>query len=125
MFDSLMNADGQEWQTKAFDCNLDVYSIGDTIPADTAMTYQVEVCAGGGSVFDGTRWFKESLATVRSNILVSVDDARDDSLPLVGFSGGLIKSAWNEQTNEPGCPRQACFTCPGNRCYAKSNGASR
>ena len=87
MFDSLYDAQEREWQTKAFDCNLDVYRVGDTIPADCAATYQVEIGCTEGS------WpnydFIDSYATIRDNVLSSIHDSRDESLPLLDYGGHL------------------------------------
>jgi len=46
MFDSLFDSKGREWQTKAFDCLLDEYRVGDLMPEADASTYQVEVLGG-------------------------------------------------------------------------------
>jgi hypothetical protein len=91
MFDRIYDATGREWQTKAFDCNLDTWVIGDTITADCAASYQVEVISSDGSSFRGDFRLTESLATVRDNVVVAVPDDRDPSLPLVAYSGGLLE----------------------------------
>lgn len=83
MFDSLYDADGQEWQTKAFDCQLDTYRVGDTIKAGFRGTYQVEV-------FGGPRPSVESFATIRRGTLAAVPDARDPRLPLLDYSGRFV-----------------------------------
>lgn len=85
MFDSLYDAKSNEWQTKAFDCDLDNYGIGDPIPADGALTFQVEIL---GERDGGFPW---SLATVRNGVLEAVDVDRDPTLPLVGYSGGVLE----------------------------------
>jgi hypothetical protein len=91
MFDSLYDADGREWQTKAFDCNLDVYRIGDTVPADCAATYQVEVMTSDGDWRNRT--FTDSLATVRDGVLSTIPDQRDERLPLLNYSGHVVAPA--------------------------------
>lgn len=85
MFDSLISEKGAEWQTKAFDCNLDEYAIGDQISADGPHSFQVEVI---GDV-DGE--FPWSLATIRDGLLESVGDRRDHRLPLLGYGGVLLE----------------------------------
>ena len=87
MFDSLFDGSGHEWQTKAYDCLLDEYRIGDPVPVIIDAypdTYQVEVLGGPGpgSV--------DSFATVRGNHLHEVPAGRDPSLPLINFSGHLV-----------------------------------
>ena len=86
MFDSLNDAEGVEWQTKAFDCDLDRWTIGDRIATDEdyPATYQVEVIGG-------VPW--NALATIRDGVLVAVPTERDKSLPLVGYHGGIQESA--------------------------------
>jgi hypothetical protein len=86
MFDSLYDADGREWQTKAFDRNLDEYRIGDVIPADCAASYQVEIYCGFRDDY------RESLATIRSGVLVAIDDQRDQRLPLIDWGGHLVRT---------------------------------
>lgn len=91
MFDSLHDEDGHEWQTKAFDCNLDVYKIGDRMsrsdfPASYPHTYQVEVLGG-----DDADPYTDSCATVCDGILESVHDPRDESLPLINYCGHLTE----------------------------------
>lgn len=88
MFDSLYDDAGREWQTKAFDCNLDEYRIGDSIEADSALSFQVEVISGVGTFPNYS--LDESFATFRDGVLVSVGDERDDRLVLVGYSGGIV-----------------------------------
>lgn len=85
MFDSFYDAQSNEWQTKAFERNLEVWGIGDTIPGDGAETYQVEVIGDHGGEFP---W---SLATIRGGVLTEVPAERDPRLPLVGYSGGVIE----------------------------------
>ena len=89
MFDSLYDADGHEWQTKAFDCNLDEYRIGDEIEADMDATFQVEVMTSRGTYPD--REYTHSLATVRNGVLWRVPDERDERLPLLNYSGHVIE----------------------------------
>lgn len=87
MFDSMYDADGDEWQTKAFHCELDRYTIGDELPFIGTNTYQVEIL-GGPSNPTG---YLESYATIRGNVLTSLDDDRDETLPLLDYHGDWIK----------------------------------
>lgn len=87
MFDSLIDAHGHEWQTKAFARCLDRYRIGDEIPADGPAAYQVEIL-GGGSPDD-----IDSLATIRDGVLEAVPAERDPRLPLLDYSGRVIEVA--------------------------------
>lgn len=82
MFDSLYDANGNEWQTKAFSCNLVDYRIGDRL--SDAGDYQVEVLGGPrpGSV--------DSFATVRAGVLAEVPADRDHSLLLLDYYGGPV-----------------------------------
>ena len=87
MFDSLHDAKGNEWQTKAFGRTLDVYRIGDPMPdivfrrpGEPPEPYQLEVL-GGSPITDG-------YATVRKGRLASIDTIRDEALPLVSYHGG-------------------------------------
>lgn len=91
MFDSLYDADGEEWQTKAFYCGLAVYRIGETLPRDIfpesyPTTYQVEVLGD-----PEPRQFVHSFATVRRGVLTAVPADRDPALPLLNYSGHLIE----------------------------------
>lgn len=80
MFDSLYDANGEEWQTKAYACLLDQYEIGDKIDASDA-TYQVEVL---GEV-EG-EWV-DSFATVENGILTAVPANRNPAMRLHNYSG--------------------------------------
>lgn len=85
MFDSLYDAEGQEWQTKAFSRDLVVFSIRDEMPTvDGLDAYQVEVIGGRRT---NHRW---SLATVRGGLLVDVDVAPDPMMPRVDYSGRIL-----------------------------------
>ena len=84
MFDSMIAADGTDWQTKAFCCMLEEWNIGDKVPG--VGSFQVEVLGGEGP-------FVRSCATVRDGILTAVPDDRDGALPLVGYGGGLVEPA--------------------------------
>ena len=87
MFDSLFprkrseNLDfSNEWQTKAFDCVLNGYFIGDKMPTPLGVqTYQVEVLGGPDTDF---MW-----ATVESGILTEVGVDRDENLPALWYMG--------------------------------------
>jgi hypothetical protein len=84
MFDSLYDADGTEWQTKAFSRNLDVYRVGDPIPSDTGSAYQVEVMR-----YTRREGATDAFATIRAGRLEAVPTERDDRLPLIDYYGGL------------------------------------
>lgn len=86
MFDSLRDADGDEWQTKAFTCDLDTYRIGDAITSEPPLTYQVKVLGGSPE-------FIHSYATVQNGVLASVPVPRDQHLPLLDYGGGWIAAA--------------------------------
>ena len=86
MFDSLYGSDGVEWQTKAFGRTLTAYQIGDPMPVEMINNYQMQVI--GGPHGDPYRW---TYATVRDGKFAKVPDDRDESLPLLEYSGG-----WNE-----------------------------
>jgi hypothetical protein len=84
MFDSLYDASSEEWQTKAFDCVLAGYRVGDEMPFIGTDTYQAEVLGGKKSQFIN------SYATIRSNRLASLPDERDEDLPLLDYHGDWI-----------------------------------
>lgn len=93
MFDSLYDSraeDGvnHEWQTKAYDCTLERFDIGDPVPAiptEYLTDYQVAILGGPRD--------EHSLATVRDGILVAVHVARDESLPRLDYFGNIIEQA--------------------------------
>jgi hypothetical protein len=89
MFDSLYDEHSNEWQTKAYYRVLAVYGIGDSVvtdwPESYPSTYQVEIVGGGV----GGVPFTDSFATVRNDVLASVNDPRDPSLPLIAYGGYL------------------------------------
>lgn len=91
MFDSLYDAEGREWQTKAYARILDQVEIGEVMPdpedAPAFDSYQVEVLGG---VYGEYVW---SLATIRDHMLVAVPDERIEDLPLVGYSSGFTPAA--------------------------------
>ena len=83
MFDTLLDANGHDWQTKAFDCSLETWRIGDVMPPDDhPATYQVRVLGDP----DGS--FVESFATVERGVLVAVPASRNPLLPLIDYHGG-------------------------------------
>ena len=83
-FDSFYDEEGNEWQTKAFDCNLDDYRCGDLLPSVIG-DYQVEVFGGpDGQEVDG-------LAYVNADVLTNVPVERDPSLPLIGYLGDILE----------------------------------
>lgn len=88
MFDSLYDEHSTEWQTKAYHCTLRVYGIGDKVPGDFPesypTTYQVEILGGTDDAP-----YVDSFATIRNEVLTSVNDQRDPSLPLIDYGGHL------------------------------------
>lgn len=100
MFDSFYATPGfvddDEWQTKAYGCQLDTWHIGDSLPDIEAFeriqTYQVEVL-GSRRQYPEPREFINSFATVSCGVLAAVPVDRDPSLPLFSYSGGLLEEA--------------------------------
>lgn len=86
MFDRMYDADGNEWQTKAFGRALDEWHIGDTIPTEVA-DFQVECMAE----IDGK--FVDSLATVLDCELVELPAERQPALALISYGGGILERA--------------------------------
>lgn len=91
MYDTLYDESNNEWQTKAFLCCCDQFNIGDKIPNDFPAayptTYQVEILGGGDA-----DPYTDSYATIQDGVLVSVNDNRDGSLPLINYSGHLTET---------------------------------
>ena len=91
MFDSMYDQQNHEWQTKAFDCVLDRFEIGDAVPHPrgvswpTPTEYQVKVY-GGPRFAEPARG--DSFATVRNSDLVAIPSERNESLPLIDYHGG-------------------------------------
>lgn len=86
MFDSMYDSAGAEWQTKAYDCNLDRYKVGDKLPYMGTDTYQVEVMGAAYWVPP----YIDSYATIKNSRLASIHDDRDETLPLLDYHGGWI-----------------------------------
>ena len=86
MFDSLYDANGIEWQTKAFSRTLTNYRIGDPLPSVPISSYQMKVI--GGPHDEPYLW---SYATIRNRKLATVPDERDKKLPLLDYSGGWLE----------------------------------
>ena len=91
MFDSLRDENDNEWQTKAFDSLLHTYKIGDRVWEQRPADFQFEIF-GGGPPGGYTELNRESLATVRDGVLVSIDDDRDPSLTLIDYTGRLAET---------------------------------
>lgn len=87
MFDSFYDAQGNEWQTKAFDCVLARFDIGDPVPFEVS-DFQVQ-CLGELVSHD----FTDGLATIQGGRLTGVPSARDPRLPLYNYSAHLIEEA--------------------------------
>lgn len=91
MFDRIYDADGQEWQTKAYDRLLRNYRLRDQVPALVGREdYQVLVLGD----------HDKGLATVRGGILTAVPDDRDPELALMTYFGLLDEPA----TTAPAAP---------------------
>ena len=84
MFDSLRDSKGNDWQTKAFGRTLETYEIGDSLTA-ARINCQVEILGG-----DHHLNYVDSYATISAGHLASVNDPRDETLPLLDYSGGWI-----------------------------------
>jgi hypothetical protein len=82
MFDSLYDDQGNEWQTKAYGCNLSRFQIGDKVPA-LPVAYQVRVLGGPGA------GLQSSWATIRDGRVSEVPAKRDKSLPAVDYFGNV------------------------------------
>lgn len=89
MFDSLFDGEGREWQTKAFECDLDEYRLGDRIISDSVASYQVEVLHTVGSW--PNREHIDAFATIERGVLVAIGVPRDERLPLLDYSGHLVE----------------------------------
>lgn len=89
MFDSFYDQDDRDWQTKAFDCDLEVWRVGDPFSVDGSGAFQVEVI-GDGRRIDGRYTTTDSFVTIADGVVVEVPADRDHRLPLVGYSGGLL-----------------------------------
>ena len=81
MFDRLLDTNGTEWQTKAFGRTLESYRIGDLVTGGP-FNYQVEILGG-----DHHLNYVDSYATIRDGVLESVNDPRDETQPLLDYSG--------------------------------------
>lgn len=93
-YDAGIDWTSREWQTKAYDCNLDVYVVGDKMPAIIApypASYQVEIM--GSRKVNGEWTYPHSLATVIDGVLFNIDNERAHSLPLINYSGHLTTEA--------------------------------
>lgn len=90
MFDSMYDKNGDEWQTKAFDCLLDRYQLGDSLPGPPT-DYQVEIY-GGPQPAASRGVGVDSLAIVRAGRLQAINVPPDDSLPLMDYHGGWLRS---------------------------------
>jgi hypothetical protein len=84
MFDSMIDARGNEWQTKAFGRTLERWHLGDPVEADDP-DFQVKVL---GDLKDGIGY---AFATVRRHVLTEVPAERDRRLPLIDYSGGYLE----------------------------------
>lgn len=81
MFDSFYDKDGNEWQTKALDCILGRYDIGDRVPS-SLFPHQMKVFGGPRNV--------DSFATIRDGFLAAVPAKRNEHLPLLDYNGGWL-----------------------------------
>jgi hypothetical protein len=94
MFDSFYDANGDEWQTKAFACLLERWEIGDAVVGQS-IDFQVKV-------FGGPRLERseDALATIRGGRLVAVPDERDESLALMDYHGGFLATPAPRSTGD-------------------------
>ena len=84
MFDSFYDEEGNEWQTKAFDCRMKQYRCGDLLPSVIG-DYQVEVFGGpAGEKEDG-------LAYINADVLTAIPVEGDTSLPLLDYWGDVLE----------------------------------
>jgi hypothetical protein len=81
MFDSLYDANGNEFQTKAFECLLTEYHIGDDVDA-MLFTYQVEIFGGPNN--------EDSYATVVDGTIIAIDVPRDETFTLINYYGHVM-----------------------------------
>lgn len=92
MFDSLYadrdKGHENEWQTKAYDCQLDEYFIGDAMPPLTPDLRDYQVAILGQTPAER---FTNSFATVRAGVLVALHVDRDPALPLFNYSGHVVE----------------------------------
>jgi hypothetical protein len=89
MFDSFYDAKGQEWQTKAYNRQLEAFELGDTVPLVPPydlMGYQVEVLGGP---YESP--YEDAYATIRDGRVAQVPAERDGTLPLLNYGGHLIE----------------------------------
>lgn len=89
MFDSFYDANGVEWQTKAYGRSLDRWDLGDIVPGPP-VDYQSEVIGGPNHA---CRW---KYATIRAGVLASAGDERDERLPLQLYAGGWERAKGGE-----------------------------
>jgi len=83
MFDSFRDDKGGEWQTKALDCFLKSYRLGDEV-SGPPIDYQMEVI-GGRRNRDIGEW---TFVTIRSGRVAEIPAERDESLPVRNYSSG-------------------------------------
>lgn len=93
MYDSIIDSEGNHWQTKAFSRTLESWSIGEEINGAHPLPFQVEVLGSDINV-DGD--FVESFATIRETRIAAVPSDRDESLPLLRYDGW-----WEPMSTEP------------------------
>ena len=85
MFDSLYDAEGNEWQTKAFGRTLHRYEVGDEITKAPPIAYQIIVLGPCASDDSDYAW-----ATIRDGRIEAVPVERDLTLPHTNYSGDWI-----------------------------------
>ena len=92
MFDRLYDKSDREWQTKAFNCTLQAYGLGQAIDGAPSAAddwgvndvYQVEVLAGNDHI---SPEYVESYATIRGGVLTEIPAERNVALPLLNYGG--------------------------------------
>lgn len=90
MLDSIYDANGDEWQTKAFGCSLRCWKVGGPLDEAEGGSFQVEVLGGPFAPIGEESRIVDGLATVRAGVIEAVPADRDYSLPLMNYSGHVI-----------------------------------
>jgi len=96
MFDSFYDNAGNEWQTKAYVCDLERFVVSGPVPLVHPYdlpTYQVEVLGG-----PNRNPSQDGFATIRDGYVESVPAERDNTLPLLDYSGHLIDNDEEKST---------------------------
>jgi len=95
MFDSFLDAAGNEWQTKALGRSLTRYKIGDAVNAPP-LDHQMQILGGPSNKTD-----RHSFATIRNGRLAEVPAERDEALPMVDYFGNWVAESMSRQFTGP------------------------